>query len=113
MASKHLSYAGWENQWIWAVVSKFVDTKGPNLHIGCDTLICIFVARGVYMFMAFMPYLATIVDLLMTPNVNGVKRLYISSDHHFLTDWIALFVASNPLDKIGKRKSSNGWFVTW
>ena len=32
---------GCENQWIWAVVSKGVDTTGPNLHIGYNTLICI------------------------------------------------------------------------
>ena len=34
-----------ENQGIWAVVSKAVDTTGPNLHIGYNTLICITVAR--------------------------------------------------------------------
>ena len=36
---------GCENQGIWAVVSKAVDTTGPNLHIGYNTLICITVAR--------------------------------------------------------------------
>ena len=36
---------GCENQWIWFVVSKAVDTTGPNLHIGYNTLICITVAR--------------------------------------------------------------------
>ena len=36
---------GYENQWIWAVVSKGVDTTGPNLHIGYNTLICITVPR--------------------------------------------------------------------
>ena len=30
---------GCENQGIWAVVSKAVDTTGPNLHIGYNTLI--------------------------------------------------------------------------
>ena len=32
---------GCENQCIWAVVSKGVDTTGPNWHIGYNTLICI------------------------------------------------------------------------
>ena len=36
---------GCENQWIRVVVSKAVDTTGPNLHIGYNTLICITVAR--------------------------------------------------------------------
>ena len=36
---------GCENQGIWAVVSKAVDTTGPNLHIGYNTLICITVVR--------------------------------------------------------------------
>ena len=36
---------GCENQWIWVVVSKAVDTTGPKLHIGYNTLICIIVAR--------------------------------------------------------------------
>ena len=38
----HYPTPGCENQWIWAVVSKGVDTTGPNLHIGYNTLICIY-----------------------------------------------------------------------
>ena len=72
----HLSYMphyptpGCEKQWIWTVVSKAVDAMGPILDIGHNTLICISVARGVYMFMTFMSfeYLAT-PDLLLMPNI--------------------------------------------
>ena len=40
----HYPTPGCENEEIWAVVSKAVDTTGPNLHIGYNTLICITVA---------------------------------------------------------------------
>ena len=48
-----------EKQWICSAVSKAMDTTSANLHIGYNILICISVARGVQMFMAFMPYLST------------------------------------------------------
>ena len=70
----------------WAVVSKAVDSTGPNFHIaiiGCNTLICISVAQGMHMLMAFMPYLVTL-DLLLMLNVNGMQHSYISINHPLL-----------------------------
>ena len=94
---------GCENQWIWAVVSKGVDTTGPNLHIGYNTLICISVARRACVFMAFMPYLATL-DLLMMPKVNCMYRLYDSFNNPLLY-WLHNAVCSKySLDKITKRE---------
>ena len=94
---------GCENQWIWAVVSKGVDTTGPNLHIGYNTLICISVARRACVFMAFMPYLTTL-DLLLMPKVNGLYRLYDSFNNPLLY-WLHNAVCSKySLDKITKRE---------
>ena len=94
---------GCENQWIWAVVSKGVDTTGPNLHIGYNTLICISVARRACVFMAFMPYLATL-DLLLMPKVNCMYRLY-DSFNNLLLYWFHNAVCSKySLDKIVKRE---------
>ena len=42
---QHYPTPGCENQWIWVVVSKAVDTTGPNLHIGYNTLMSMTVAR--------------------------------------------------------------------
>ena len=93
---------GYENQWIWAVVSKGVDTTDPNLDIGYNTLICITVPRE-HGFMAFMPYLATL-DLLLMPKVNGVYRLYVSFNNPLLY-WLHNTVCSKySLDKIAKRE---------
>ena len=93
---------GCENQWIWAVVSKGVDTTGPNLHIGYNTLICISVARRACVFMAFMPYLA--IDLLLMPKVNCMYRLYDSFNNPLLY-WLHNAVCSKySLDKITKRE---------
>ena len=94
---------GCENQWIWAVVSKGVDTTGPNLHIGYNTLICISVARRACLFMAFMPYLATL-DLLLMLKVNCMYRLYDSFNNPLLY-WLHNAVCSKySLDKITKRE---------
>ena len=94
---------GCENQWIWAVVSKGVDTTGLNLHIGYNTLICISVARRACVFMAFMTYLATL-DLLLMPKVNCMYRLYYSFNNLFLY-WLHNAVCSKySLDKIAKRE---------
>ena len=94
---------GCENQWIWAVVSKGVDTTGPNLHIGYNTLICMSVARRACVFMAFMPYLATL-DLLLMPKVNCMYRLYDSFNNPLLY-WLHNAVCSKySLDKITKRE---------
>ena len=65
------------------MVSKGVDTTGPNLHIGYNTLICISVAGRACVFMAFMPYLATL-DLLLMPKVNCMYRLYDSFNNPLL-----------------------------
>ena len=67
------------------MVSKAVDTTGPNLHIGYNTLICIGpnCSSGAHVFMAFIPYLATL-DLLLMPKVNGVYRLYVSFNNPLL-----------------------------
>ena len=90
-----------ENQWFGAKVSKAVDSTGLNLRIGYNTLMCISVARGVYMFMAFMPYLAT--SDLFWCQTRMVCSVYIFLLITILfTDWITLFVASNSLDKIAK-----------
>ena len=94
---------GCENQWIWAVISKGVDTTGSNLHIGYNTLICISVARRACVFMAFMPYLPTL-DLLLMPKVNGMYRLYDSFNNPILY-WLHNAVCSKySLDKITKRE---------
>ena len=78
----HYPTPGCKNEGIWAVVSKAVDTTGPNLHIGYNTLICITVARE-HVLMAFMPYLATL-DYFLVPKVNGVYRLYVSFNNPLL-----------------------------
>ena len=92
-----------KNQWIWAVISKCVDTTGSNLHIGYNTLICISVARRACVFMAFMPYLPTL-DLLLMPKVNGMYRLYDSFNNPLLY-WLHNAVCSKYyLDKITKRE---------
>ena len=88
----HYPTPGCENQGIWAVVSKAVDTTGPNLHIGYNTLICITVARErtcswhschiwrlVFLFWCRKWMVCTFMFLLIT---------------RYFTDCITLFVAS-------------------
>ena len=94
---------GCENQWIWAVVSKGVDTTGPNLHIGYNTLICISVARRACVFMAFIPNLATL-DLLLMPKVNCMYRLYDSFNNPLLNLLHNAVCSKYSLDKITKRE---------
>ena len=66
----------------------------PNLH-NCSS--------GAHVFMAFMPYLATL-DLLVMPKVNGVYRLYVSFNNPLL-NWLHNAVCSKySLDKIAKRE---------
>ena len=66
----------------------------PNLH-NCSS--------GAHVFMAFMPYLATL-DLLLMPKVNGVYRLYVSFNNPLLY-WLHNAVCSKySLDKIAKRE---------
>ena len=97
----HYPTPGCENQWIWVVVSKAVDTTGPNLHIGYNTLISITVARE--RTCSWMPYLATL-DLLLMLKVNGVFRLYVSFKNPLLY-WLHNAVCSKySLDKIAKRE---------
>ena len=101
--NSHYPTPGFENQWIWAVVSKGVDSTGHNLHIGYNTLICISVPRRACVFMAFMPYLAT-QDLLLMPKMNGMYRLYDSFNNPLLY-WLHNAVCSKySLDKITKRE---------
>ena len=101
-ATTYMSYPtpGCENQWIWAVVSKGVDTTGPNWIQHPNLHNC---TSGAHVFMAFMPYLATL-DLLLMPKVNGVYRLYVSFNNPLLY-WLHNTVCSKySLDNIAKRE---------
>ena len=75
---------GYENQWIWAVVST-VDTTGPNLHIGYNTHSHSVLMLYIYSCPALMP-------LFVIVNVYNTGRESMENNHTIFisTEWLCI-----------------------